>query len=915
MTSSGRPSAVSRLRRNSLASLGVVVVGCLAIGSAGLSDALHVRLTSQVDANWRGAFDILVRPSGGRLDLEDTRGLIEPNFLSFSGHGGISVDQLRAIRSIGGVELAAPLGFLGYLRYTTSAPTIQLTELPARPTLYQATVTMTTSDGLADRVLQRETGRVLVGPAPSDPGSETHFAADFNGITYGVDASGNPLVDISANHQLPSIAIPVMAVDPAAERALLGPTAGFLEDLEHITGRDKLTVSTIDMNLIPPAFDFSRTQIMLLRDPKFPNKAAKNRPIVPIVVSEHLYAGLKVTLDVSQIGQALASYPPGDTQSDELDAAARSAGGGTTEVGHTLLDAGAELRPFQPANITVAWPGSSALGGATTIVAFDALETRLTVRPSYTAVSPLPDSGRPSFRMASLGFVGPDDNPVGGGAAPDDPTASFIEGALPAYRSFKSVPLAIDGSGVDSSLFDSPFIFAPLGTFDLAKLDLPTNPLSHVPLGAYEVPKTTLVADPSGTPVAPKAMTLSSAGLLASPPLAITDLAAALLLRGQSPIDVVRVRVAGLTGFDSAAQAKVEAVASQIAAMGFDVDIVAGSSPQAIDLYVPEYNAATNPPSDLGWVRQEWTTIGAAQRIERGFSTTNITLLALALLSALVFSVGLQVVQLGRRTQEIAILRAIGWARGAILRWMVAEALVAAVVIALLAIAGWWLGGRSLVVLVAGQILAGIWLLGCLVGTLVAERSAIVQRIDSGEVSTGPSPFFRMPVKGIPSLALRWAIARPSRTCVEIVGLATAGTAVSLSVVSVALTASHSGPTLLAAAVGESLGPLQLMMLSASAAGSVAFALAAARLDLSSRRPDLEVLRATGWSDESIRWLFSFGRVLVALPAAILAAIGAWVLGTGLQLASSLFVAVIFAAIVSLVMPVAVTWLGLRPTQ
>ena len=144
--------------------------------------------------------------------------------------------------------------------------------------------------------------------------------------------------------------------------------------------------------------------------------------------------------------------------------------------------------------------------------------------------------------------------------------------------------------------------------------------------------------------------------------------------------------------------------------------------------------------------------------------------------------------QLGRRTQEIAILRAIGWARGAILRWMVAEALVAAVVIALLAIAGWWLGGRSLVVLVAGQILAGIWLLGCLVGTLVAERSAIVQRIDSGEVSTGPSPLFRMPVKGVTSLALRCAIDRPSRPCDEIVGVRTAGAAVRLSEVGVALT-------------------------------------------------------------------------------------------------------------------------------
>ncbi|MEA2537339.1 MAG: hypothetical protein QOF11_1573, partial [Chloroflexota bacterium] len=449
------------------------------------------------------------------------------------------------------------------------------------------------------------------------------------------------------------------------------------------------------------------------------------------------------------------------------------------------------------------------------------------------------------------------------------------------------------------------------------ELALPTNPLNHVPIGAYEVPATTLIADVSGSSITPRAMTptLSPAGLLASPPLAITDLAAAQLLRGQDPIDAVRVRLAGLTGFDAAAQAKVEAVASTIAAMGLDVDIVAGSSPQAIDLYVPGYDVSTDPPGDLGWVRQNWATIGSAQRIERGFSTTDTTLLALSLLAASVFSVGLQVVQLARRTQEIAILRAIGWSRRAMLRWTVAEALVATGVISALAVAAWWLGGRSLVALGAGQLLAGIWLTSSVAGTLAAERTAGIHRIDSGEIAVGRSPFLRLPVRGILSLAFRWAVARPSRTGVEILGLATAGTAVGLSVITFALTAAHSGPTLLAAAVAESLGILQLLLLAGSAIGSVAFVLATIQLDLSSRRPSIEVMQATGWSGRQVRQLVFVGRTVVMLPAAILAAIGAWLLGSGLQLASSLPVAIGLAAAASLIIALVATWLGLRRLQ
>jgi hypothetical protein len=106
----GLPGSVARLRRDRLAIAVVVLIALLAATSAGIHQTATIRVAALVDEHWRGAYDILVRPAGTRLDLEQTNGLVEPNFVGFAGTGGISLDQLAAIRSIREVALAAPIG-------------------------------------------------------------------------------------------------------------------------------------------------------------------------------------------------------------------------------------------------------------------------------------------------------------------------------------------------------------------------------------------------------------------------------------------------------------------------------------------------------------------------------------------------------------------------------------------------------------------------------------------------------------------------------------------------------------------------------------------------------------------------------------------------------------------------------------
>src|SRR5262245_22181597 len=74
-----------------------------------------LRVNDDVTANYRAAYDILVRPKGSRTGLEDERGLVRPNYLSGL-FGGITMAQLEKVRGVGHVELAAPIAMLGYSR-------------------------------------------------------------------------------------------------------------------------------------------------------------------------------------------------------------------------------------------------------------------------------------------------------------------------------------------------------------------------------------------------------------------------------------------------------------------------------------------------------------------------------------------------------------------------------------------------------------------------------------------------------------------------------------------------------------------------------------------------------------------------------------------------------------------------------
>ncbi len=866
---------------------------CLAVASAGVGEGARVRVASDVNANWRGAYDILVRPRGARLNLEQTYGLVEPNFLGFMGRGGISQVQLESMRSLAEVELAAPVAVVGLVRAVVTSPSIFVSKPPDRPTLYQVRIDAFTSDGIADRLVQAQTAELLLGP--STIGDEFPWASSLGDISR--DSEG---ITFTSRVPLPAIASPMIGVDPVAERALLGPSAEFLDSLVGIrSGAAPLTVSTFNSKLIHDNYRVAELTLDMLVEG---GGASLQRPVVPLSVSRRLYAPLKLSLQIDQVGEALDAYPAGETEEARLVAARRAAGTASRNIGRVELDVTEELRPFQAPSLTLLWPGSEPPSGTliSSEVARD-FEVRLPGRPRYRAIAPRTGSTALSYSIEPAGIASPDSGTTP--LVPTSPDVAFgvVErGKEAVYRTLDTLPLAAaQGVRLEGDL-DAPFFLAPLGEYDLAQLELPQNQLSYVPLGAYDPPSTTLVADNVGEPLPPVEIkpTFNAAGLVAVPPLAVTDIEGAAVLRGDNPIDAVRVRVKGLSDYGAEARTTVEGVATEIAGMGFDTDIVAGSSARPVEVFVPGYWVERKPVEDLGWVEQGWTTIGAARRVESGLGLTNTVLLALGVIAALVFAATLHVTELKSRASEIAVLHGVGWNRLTIARWILAELVLSALVVAAVGTSAWLLSERSAITLAAILLLVAVLPLAG-----VLQTAALLRFVRMGDASTmgvgEPPAAIVLPIRGMFSYSLRTLTSRRVRSAVILFASVTGGTAAGLSAALVEAAATVAGPTLLARFSVANVQPFQLALLLLTTGGAVVLAAVLVRMDIRDRRDEAQVFLASGWAPAAWVRLLRITYGLLACVAAVCAALLMFALPPMLVDWSATLLSVLVAAVTS----------------
>lgn len=78
------------------------------------------RVQGTVQTNLRPVYDLLVRPPGSQSEIEREQGLVRNNFETGLS-GGITDTQLDAIRDLPGVEVAAPVEYVGWVMQPVSA--------------------------------------------------------------------------------------------------------------------------------------------------------------------------------------------------------------------------------------------------------------------------------------------------------------------------------------------------------------------------------------------------------------------------------------------------------------------------------------------------------------------------------------------------------------------------------------------------------------------------------------------------------------------------------------------------------------------------------------------------------------------------------------------------------------------------
>jgi hypothetical protein len=633
-------------------------------------------------------------------------------------------------------------------------------------------------------VLSSGTGRVWL-PARSasdivQPGS------DRTNISESI-STANSFAPITFNNsyivrlgKLPAFTSIVLAVDPIAEMQLLGEeNAAFLDRLIRVPFERETEGGEVELGWKPVPKEREATEEWAdLVDRELSpvawghivsdvHRAGVAAPIVPLIINGEPMRQLELRLDISLAERAVSDAP--------MDLETLRALPDESFVPWATLEAGISnsLIPLSSSILTLVFPGDTLPDGENGGVSWSdaaSLEPMLIGRPSYVGVDA--PGNNPAFEVVPGDVVGSDGLPVGSTYA----DWSGMDSAVGLVRSFRSMT----GVGGDSGV-----LVAPLDTFTLANIiDPAAADASYVPLGFSATTNTW--RDLSGGERENVLANLSGVDFITAAPGAFTDLEGGRTLRGGVPIDAIRVRVAGITSYTPEAQNKIVQVAGQIELLGLNATIVAGSSPQEVSLYVPDYFVdAIGNSADLGWVSQEWSTLGAAITVEAALSGTTLALAVVALVSG---TVGLGVTTLAnaRRLRPIvAGLAQIGWRRSHIRKRLVLELAPPYLLVGAVGMGCSWLGPSRLGLLfaTATSIAVGLWGV-----ELFSGMRREVSRFPDRRSDTRP-------VASVDALAWRLLMSRASSVAVTLLSSASVAGLAALTVAAVRDGRERSGAT------------------------------------------------------------------------------------------------------------------------
>jgi putative ABC transport system permease protein len=860
----------SRPWLSALSFLALVTVSVTAGTLATVARTTQANFVGDSRRAWTTPYDLLVRPRGSQTALEQSDGLVRPNFIGGI-KGGIGADDLAVIRSIGGVDVAAPIAMVGFVNqpslWSVSLPhdqdgafRVQVESLAeggeSRYQLDDRYVVVSTSGGFRPIDLGQNTGVLETADGKVNCGEHVAcFAPEmcsFASCDTRFPAMPGFRTDLAAYELYVMQPLMIAGIDPDAE-AKLAKIDGCVTSGRYLAKGDK----PLDM--------YPATKDDLER--------------IPVLASSHSFVDETMSLTVTKALDPTAIFagqePAGVTGWEPQDSRKLT----VADLYQDFLSSQEWIDPYP------VWTAGD--------VSYKQLGPRA-VQPTQVASN----VGIYLLLQGGVGMAGP---------------VTVIPPAA-RDRSFREVDVHGDGYLQYPGSAYRLKIFDKVGTYDPACIP-GWDPLAGGQLDAYSYPAVRLENGNLLTP------TRSMSGYVNSPPLVLTTLESAAWLDdpdryhgqpGARFISVVRVRVGGAEEPNDASEAKLAAVAASIRERtGLDVDVVKGSSLTDVSVDLPA--GLFGRPRHTAV--EGWSAKGVVIHFVQAIESQGLLFVALAFVVVAVFVGTASYVAMRQRRREFATLRALGWPSSRLAAMVEIETLAVGGAAAIVAIGIGLVAGRVLAPDATGNFLAAaVIMVGVAALAGLVPASAVVRR-PVARVLRGDGRIRRVPApRSIASLALReLSVESRAQTAISIAMLALGSAAIgSITLIATAFNG-RLDVTILGRFFAAKAEPHHFLV-----AGIVVLLAAienAQLLVLSyvERREQLATLRALGWRPRDlVRLLAAEGVSLTAIGAGLGASItivaGLMVGGTPLALVGSAAIGAAACLLASFVAMVAVLW-------
>lgn len=776
---------VSQRTATALALLGLLTATLGFVVLASTSQTTTAVMRGDLRRAWPTPYDILVRPPGREAALERQQGLVRPNFLSGL-VGGITERQLEAVRSVPGVEAAAPLAVLGSM-YWPTRQTLDLSGMAgdADVTVFRITQSRIGDAGSSSYPTEQVTYAVAArgGEVQRLPDGNDSLRVDGTVVRCTQDCYA-PRADCRTEPLCPDSvgtwAWAFASLDQPVVVAGVDP-----EQEAKVAGLDRCLS---EGRYLDPADRPDRVRIA---------GGQGSGVDIPVLVSQRSF--IDETLHV-RVERALD--PPLAASSSQLVAGI----GDWTVASEWSLTADGLYRE------TLARPDDPYVG-APIFVAGDV---------TY----------RPAGDRLEAQVVTPAESTFSGYPAPPEAADRW-------FRDLTSWRPAGDALPV----------FRPIGQYDptcLASLD----PLAGGGLEEYAPPLVTLPdgrrlgpnASPAGYVDSPPTFLTTLAGVKG-----LLDRQRPEAQHDPAYISAIRVRAAGVGEPGPVAEARLTRLAAAIEeATGLQVDVVKGASPRSVRVDLPA--GRFGRPEQT--VTEPWSVKGVGFVFSRAVSAQDLALFLLVLVGAGVLIGQTAYTSVRRRRPELGMLRALGWPQWRVLVLVELEMLLlalgaglSAVVLGLALARATRLQVGLLQVALTLPLALALTAAASLPPALSAARGGVLRVLERGVRARSSRPLL-----GVAHLGLRDLLRQSRWEAALGVGAVAIGAALvgGVLLISTAFRGQFD-TTVLGAYMAGRVRPFHAVL---AALTLVVGAIAAAEivtLGYLERRPQLGVLRALGW--------------------------------------------------------------------